>query len=256
MLEKGCRVALGVDGKALDEDDDGLRELRLAHLLHVGTGFKVAASREQMLKIAFANGRFAVTNMDDGGAIAPGAPADLLLLDWAAIDDDGLRDDLDPIELLLGRATLQHVRELIVAGRTVVKDGKILGADLPAARAQVLARDARRHESRRTARRRDARARSRDGAAFRTARALLLKDALMPVARVHRISAAAPDDVSGIEAAVNARRDRSARRHRRSRKDRRQWLRQRFHARLCDAFAQPVVSRVMSRKNRRIRFAS
>ncbi len=139
MLEKGCRVALGVDGKALDEDDDGLREMRLAHLLHAGTGFKVAASREQMLKIAFANGRFAVTNVDDGGAIAPGAPADLLLLDWAAIDDDGLRDDLDPIELLLGRATLQHVRELIVAGRTVVKDGKVLGADLPGARADVLA---------------------------------------------------------------------------------------------------------------------
>jgi cytosine/adenosine deaminase-related metal-dependent hydrolase len=138
MLENGCRVALGVDGKALDEDDDGLRELRLAHLLHAGTGFKVAASREQMLKIAFANGRFAVTNVDDGGAIKPGAPADLLLLDWAAIDDDGLRDDLDPIELLLGRATLQHVRELIVAGRTIVKDGTILGADLPAARAQVL----------------------------------------------------------------------------------------------------------------------
>jgi hypothetical protein len=33
---------------------------------------------------------------------------------------------------------LQHVRELIVAGRTIVKDGTILGADLPAARAQVL----------------------------------------------------------------------------------------------------------------------
>ena len=42
-----------------------------------------AASREQMLKIAFANGRFSVTNKDDGGAIKPGAPADLLLLDWA-----------------------------------------------------------------------------------------------------------------------------------------------------------------------------
>jgi len=139
MLEKGCRVALGVDGNALDEDDDGLRELRLAHLLHAGTGFRTAASREQILRMAFANGRFAVMNVDDGGAVAPGAPADLLLLDWAAIDDDGLRDDLDPIELLLGRATLQHVRELIVAGRIVIKDGKVLGADLPGARADVLA---------------------------------------------------------------------------------------------------------------------
>jgi hypothetical protein len=54
MLDLGCRVALGVDGKALDEDDDALRELRLAHLLHAGTGFKAAVGRKQMLQIAFA----------------------------------------------------------------------------------------------------------------------------------------------------------------------------------------------------------
>jgi cytosine/adenosine deaminase-related metal-dependent hydrolase len=139
MLELGCRVALGVDGKALDEDDDALRELRLGHLLHAGTGFKVAVSREQMLGIAFANGRMSVTNVDDGGMIAAGAPADILLLDWAAIDDDLLREDIDALELVLTRATARHIRELIVGGRTVVKDGLLPGIDLPGARAEVLA---------------------------------------------------------------------------------------------------------------------
>ena len=81
MLGAGCRVALGLDGSALDEDEDALRELRLAHLLHVGTGFRVAASREKLLRAAFATGRFSVTNIDDGGVVAPGAPADLLLLE-------------------------------------------------------------------------------------------------------------------------------------------------------------------------------
>ena len=71
--------------------------------------------------------------------VAPGAPADLLLLDWAAIDDDRLRDDLDPLTLALNRATARHVRELIVGGRTVVKDGAVTGLDYPAARAEVLA---------------------------------------------------------------------------------------------------------------------
>jgi cytosine/adenosine deaminase-related metal-dependent hydrolase len=139
MLQAKCRVALGVDGKALDEDDDALRELRLGQLLHAGTGFKVAVSREQMLQAAFAAGRFAVTNKDDGGAVVPDAPADLLLLDWSAIDDDRLRDDVDPIELMLTRATARHVRELIVAGRTIVQDGRITGADYEAARGEVLA---------------------------------------------------------------------------------------------------------------------
>jgi cytosine/adenosine deaminase-related metal-dependent hydrolase len=139
MLEAGCRVALGVDGKALEEDDDALRELRLTHLLHAGIGFTVGVSREQMLRIAFANGRRSVTNIDDGGAIRAGAPADLLLLDWAAIDDDRLRDDIDALDLVLTRATARHICELIVNGRSVVKDGVVTGVDLPGARAEVLA---------------------------------------------------------------------------------------------------------------------
>jgi cytosine/adenosine deaminase-related metal-dependent hydrolase len=134
MLAKGCRVALGLDAGAIDDDDDALRELRLAHLLHVGTGFKVAVGRDAMLRLAFANGRFAVTNLDDGGTISPGAPADLLLLDWSAIDEDRLRDDIDPLD------TARHIRELIVGGRTVVGDGKVTGVDFPAARDEVVAR--------------------------------------------------------------------------------------------------------------------
>ena len=139
MLAHGCRVALGVDGNALDEDDDALRETRLAHLLHAGTGFKLAVRREQCLAMAFANGRLSVTNVDDGGVIAAGAPADLLLLDWAALDDDRLREDADVIGLLFARATARHIRELIVGGRTVVRDRTVLGVDLPAARAEVIA---------------------------------------------------------------------------------------------------------------------
>jgi cytosine/adenosine deaminase-related metal-dependent hydrolase len=140
MLAKGCRVGLGIDALALDDDSDALRELRLAHLLHAGTGFKVSVGREQILRMAFANGRFSVTNIDDGGAVAAGEPADLLLLDWSAIDDDRLRDDIDPLLLLLARAKARHVRELIVAGRTVTRDGKVLGVDLPAARQEIIAR--------------------------------------------------------------------------------------------------------------------
>jgi cytosine/adenosine deaminase-related metal-dependent hydrolase len=138
MVEAGCRIALGLDGSALDDDDDALREMRLWHLLHVGNGFRVAVGREQTLRAAFANGRLSVTNVDDGGAIEAGAPADILLLDWDAIDDDQLHADVDPLVLMLTRATARHVRELIVAGRTVVKDGVLPGIDLLAARGEVL----------------------------------------------------------------------------------------------------------------------
>jgi cytosine/adenosine deaminase-related metal-dependent hydrolase len=140
MVEAGCRIAIGLDSSALDDDDDALRELRLWHLMHVGNGFKVAVNREQTLRAAFANGRLSVTNKDDGGAVRAGAPADLLLLDWAAIDEDRLQEDIDPLVLVLTRATARHIRELIVGGRTIVKDGSVVGVDAEAARAEVMSR--------------------------------------------------------------------------------------------------------------------
>ena len=140
MVAAGCRVALGIDGSALDDDDDALRELRLGHLLHVGKGFEIAVSRENILRAAFANGRFSVTNAHEGGAIRAGEPADILLLDWAAIDQDGLREDIDALDLVLTRANARHISELIVGGRTVVKDGSVIGVDADGARAEVLSR--------------------------------------------------------------------------------------------------------------------
>jgi cytosine/adenosine deaminase-related metal-dependent hydrolase len=140
MIESGCRIALGIDGGALDDDDDALRELRLMHLLHGGTGFDVAMNREQLLRAAFPNGLFSVTNETRNGTVRAGEPADLLLLDWAGIDDDRLRPDIDALQLVLTRATARHIRELIVAGKTVIKDGVVTGVDAAAARAELTDR--------------------------------------------------------------------------------------------------------------------
>ena len=140
MLRRGCRVALGLDGATLDEDDDALRELRLAHLLHGGTGFRVDANRATMLTMMLRNGRFSVLNTNDGGSLAAGESADILLLDWNAMDEDRLRDDLDPLDLLFARTTARHIKEVIVAGRTVVRDGRVLGIDYPAMRDELMAR--------------------------------------------------------------------------------------------------------------------
>ncbi len=138
MKKSGCRVALGIDGLALDEDDDSLREMRLTHLLHGGNGFEVDVGRDDILTMACRNGRFSVLNRDDGGAIALGAPADLLLLDWARVDDDRLTSDLDPRDLLFSRVTADHIEEVIVGGRTIVKDGRVVGIDYPALREELL----------------------------------------------------------------------------------------------------------------------
>jgi hypothetical protein len=40
---------------------------------------------------------------------------------------------------MLTRAATRHVREFLVAGRTVVKDGQVVGADFATARHEVVA---------------------------------------------------------------------------------------------------------------------
>jgi cytosine/adenosine deaminase-related metal-dependent hydrolase len=140
MKRRGCRVAFGIDGLALDEDDDSLREMRLTHLLHSGWGFEVNVSRADTLTSAWRNGRLSVLNRDDGGWLAEGAPADLILLDWAHVDDDRLKPDLDPRDLLFTRVTARHIAEVIVGGRTIVKEGHLTGIDYPAMRQDLLAR--------------------------------------------------------------------------------------------------------------------
>jgi cytosine/adenosine deaminase-related metal-dependent hydrolase len=140
MIARGCRVALGLDGAALDEDDDALREMRLADLLHGAIGFETKVDRKAILTAILANGRRSVTNRHDGGALTAGAPADILLLDWNKLDADRLKPDLDPLDLLFARATARHIKELIVAGRSIVRDGRVLGIDYPAMQDDLLAR--------------------------------------------------------------------------------------------------------------------
>ncbi len=139
MIEKGCRIALGIDSKALDDDDDSLRELRLSYLLHAGSGFDLVRTRREALQAAVRYGRYAVTNIDEDVFLEPGASADMLLLDWAALENDGLRDDIEPINIVFSRATARHIDELVVGGRAVVKNGRVLGIDLPAIREEILA---------------------------------------------------------------------------------------------------------------------
>ncbi|MGJ7567619.1 amidohydrolase family protein [Variovorax sp. GB1R11] len=141
MLKHGCRVAMGLDGMAFDEDDDALREMRLAYSLHRGWGYDTTMTRAQLWAFASGNGPRSVRGGTAcGGRIEPGAPADLVLLDWDALDDDALFAETDPLDLLLARANGSHIARVLVGGRVVVDAGRVLGIDEPALRAELLAR--------------------------------------------------------------------------------------------------------------------
>lgn len=142
MLRQGCRVAMGLDGLAFDEDDDALREMRLAHVLHRGWGWDEQMTRGQLWAFAAVQGRRSVRGTDPGddGTLGVGAQADLLVLDAEGLDDDGeLLPDVDPLDLVLARAHGGLLRAVYLGGRAVVTDGRVLGIDEAGCRAELAA---------------------------------------------------------------------------------------------------------------------
>jgi cytosine/adenosine deaminase-related metal-dependent hydrolase len=129
MLRRGCRVAMGLDGLALDEDDDALRELRLLYHLHKGNGYDVAVTPAQAWQLAARHGRYAVSGIRCEGGVAAGESADLLLLDGDTLAGDRLFGHVDSFDYVMARATASHIRALYVDGERIVADGRATGVD-------------------------------------------------------------------------------------------------------------------------------
>lgn len=139
MQTAGVAVAMGLDGCALDEDDDGLRELRLFHLLGRRPGYPsdLGITHPAALRAACRTGRAAL-GLPDGGVLEVGKPADLLILDLDGLDRDGLMP-VPAEDLLFARATAAHVVEVWASGRKIVREGHVLGFDLDAAETALRA---------------------------------------------------------------------------------------------------------------------
>lgn len=140
MREVGCRIAMGLDGMAFDEDDDGLREMRLAGALHRGWGFEADWSDAELWRFASATGRRSVLGAardqsEPGGALLPGHAADFLVMDLDLLDEDrDLLPGSDPAVALMARGRADAIRCVVVRGRPVVVDGRVIGVDEPAVR--------------------------------------------------------------------------------------------------------------------------
>ncbi|SIO37880.1 amidohydrolase family protein [Paraburkholderia phenazinium] len=142
MIERGVRFGIGLDGMALDDDDDMLREMRL--LRHVQqTQSHATLSIGELFDAACRHGRSTVVS-DGGGSIEVGAPADILIVDTTRIFRDRLNDsDEGLLDLLLARLTKADIATLVVAGRTIVERGQCCSVSRSALE-QALLNDARR----------------------------------------------------------------------------------------------------------------
>jgi cytosine/adenosine deaminase-related metal-dependent hydrolase len=138
-IKAGMRFAIGIDSFSIDDDDDALRELRVTHWLHSPHHNSGPLTADRLFTAGMQNGFHAVTNSRQYGAVTPGMPADLIVLDYDAMAYDVIDGMADEQDVLLTRANNRHIRHVFVAGRQVVRDGRVLGVDMEAVEKEVLA---------------------------------------------------------------------------------------------------------------------
>lgn len=130
MINAGVKVGIGLDGHGLDDDQDYLRELRLAkalgnrpgvaaptltsgHILHMGTQMGAAVTLGKAVAL---------------GKLAPGFLADFILIDWDRVRGNwsptNFPDLVYAADFLLHRATRQHVAHVMINGVWMIRDGR------------------------------------------------------------------------------------------------------------------------------------
>lgn len=128
MLEAGINVGIGTDGPSSNNDLDMWEELRTASLLQkVAMLNPCALTAYQTLRMATVHGAKAIGREDELGMIAPGALADLILVDMRR---PHLSPQNDLIANLVYCGKASDVDTVIVDGQVVVKEHQLLMADV------------------------------------------------------------------------------------------------------------------------------
>ncbi len=124
LLDCGVRVGLGVDGSASNDGGSLLAEARTGMLIARVGGAGMMSAREA-LRVATRGGA-ACLGRDDIGALTAGRRADVALFGVDGLELAGA--GTDPVAALLFCTPLR-ARHLLVEGRRVVRDGRLVGAD-------------------------------------------------------------------------------------------------------------------------------
>lgn len=126
MLRLNIPLGLAVDGSASNDCSNLMAEIRAAYLLHRLTWSTEAPTGYDLLKIA-TRGSAAILGRDDIGQLAVGRAGDLFLIDVDRLDLVGTQ--LDPACFFGTVGYARPAKYVLVAGRKVVEDGRLLGVD-------------------------------------------------------------------------------------------------------------------------------
>ncbi len=127
LQQAGVTLALGTDGAASNNDLDLFGEMRTAALLAKGvSGDAAACNAEQALRMATIDGARALGLDGQIGSIEEGKQADLIAIDFTALDSQPL---YNPVSQLVYALNSRQVSDVWVAGRRQLAGGRFTDID-------------------------------------------------------------------------------------------------------------------------------
>ena len=135
LLDAGAALALGSDSNAVIEPFEEARAVELDERL--ATGIRGHHEPAALLRAATGAG-YASLGWPEGGALAPGALADLVSVRLDGVRMAGAGDD-DPVATLVFAGAAADVRDVMVGGRFIVRDGRHASLDVPRELERALA---------------------------------------------------------------------------------------------------------------------
>lgn len=143
MLTRKVNVAIGTDGASCADNQNVYEAMRLASLASKVQGPDVEkwVTTEEALRATTEGGARALGLAKQIGRIEPGYKADIVFLDLHHINWIPMND---PVNQIVHTEDGSGVHSVMIGGRMVVEDRKLLTVDLPKLAAQAAASQARR----------------------------------------------------------------------------------------------------------------
>lgn len=135
MLARGVKVGFGTDGAASNNTLDLLRDGQLAALLYKGvTHDPTSLPAATVLQLLTAGGADVLGLGEEVGTLAVGKRADVICM---AVEDPHAVPLYDPVSHLVYAARASDVRHVVVNGKVVVENRKVLTVDEAVLREEV-----------------------------------------------------------------------------------------------------------------------
>jgi cytosine/adenosine deaminase-related metal-dependent hydrolase len=141
MRKAGVNVAMGLDDKTINDDEDAVMELRMMHKVHRLSTYDLAEppmDAYEAFEIATVNGARVCGFEGEAGALLPGMKADAVLVDLERVENEPWLDPRsDIVEAFVQRALGSDVDTVVIGGRVAMQDKQLTLLDVQALFAEV-----------------------------------------------------------------------------------------------------------------------